>query len=142
MIIKKFSEFIALREEETSSEEKVSSEAPKEKSQESGDGESSEPKTKDVTIGTLESGDKVKGKMKVGHAVQLSSQDLSKIQNMRVTQYERDMYSFTNDASKEYKVSKDKEGKCTIFHNNQTLHKLVAVGVFMIPLATQKETEE
>jgi hypothetical protein len=51
---------------------------------------------------------------------------------MRVTQYERDMYDHER-GGKDYKIKKDAEGKCTIFHYNKTIHELTPVGVFMLP---------
>lgn len=91
-----------------------------------------EPATKEVTIGETSDGQKVKSVLKVGNTLEISPEEFTKLQNMRVTQYERDMLTHER-GSKEYKISKDSEGKCTIFHYHKTLHKLMPIGVFMLP---------
>ena len=121
MRVKSFYEF--LNEEEKP--------APDTKNDQEQGEESSDPKTKDQRIGYTADGDEVMSKMKVGHTIELSPEDFTKIENMRVTQYERDMYDHER-GGKDYKISKDADGKCTIFHYNKTIHELTPVGVFML----------
>lgn len=93
-----------------------------------------EPKTKDQRLGYMADGKEIMSKMKVGHTIELTPDDFTRLQNMRVTQYERDMYDHER-GGKDYKIKKDAEGKCTIFHYNKTIHELTPVGVFMLPKA-------
>jgi hypothetical protein len=92
---------------------------------------SAEPETKEITIGETNDGRKVRALLKLGNTLELTGDDFRKLMNMRVSQSERDMLTHMRGA-KEYKISKGKDKKYTIFHNNQTLHKLEAVGVFYI----------
>ena len=90
-----------------------------------------EPETKELVIGKTSDGRRVKAVMKLGNTVELSPEEFGKLMNMKVSQYERDMLTHMRGA-KEYKVSKGKDMKYTIFHNNQTTHELEPVGVFYI----------
>jgi|694.fasta_scaffold51005_7 hypothetical protein len=114
MKLKSFQEFL-------NEEEKAAPEA----------AETADPKTKDQRLGYKSDGAEVMSKMKVGHTIELTPEDFKKIENMRVTQYERDMYNHER-GGKDYKISKDAEGKCTIFHYNKTIHELTPIGVFKI----------
>jgi len=91
-----------------------------------------ESETKELTLGQTHAGTKVKATMKLGNTIELESDDFKKLINMRVSHKEEDMFNHIRGA-KEYKISKNKHHKYTIFHNNQTLHKLEPVGVFIIP---------
>jgi len=110
-MIKKFNEFLLEEEEKQESQ--------------------SEPETKEVSIGETADGRKVKAVLKLGNTLDLTPEDFTKLINMRVTQYQRDMLTHERGA-KIYKISKDKNHKYTIFHLHQTLHKLEPVGVFYI----------
>lgn len=90
-----------------------------------------EPETKELVLGKTSDGRKVKAVMKLGNTINLSSEEFSKLMNMKTSQYERDMLTHMRGA-KEYKISKGKDKKYTIFHNNQTTHELEPVGVFYI----------
>jgi len=107
-----------------------------EENETSSDNES--PKTKNIGIGETADGQKVMATMKLENTLKFSPEEFTKISNMRVTQYERDMLTHMR-GEKEYKVSKDKDGKCTIWHLNQTLHKLMPVGAFYLPKKAEKE---
>lgn len=115
-MLKSFQEFLLEQEE-----------APKEEA----------PRTKEITIGETADGQKIRATMKLENTVELSGEEITKLRNMRVTQYQRDMLTHMR-GEKEYKISKDKEGKFTIWHHNQTLHKLMPVGAFKLP--EQKES--
>lgn len=134
MRVKSFTEF--LNEEETAAPETELETKPEtkpeseEKTEEKP--EPAEPKTKDQRLGYTADGKEVMSKMKVGHTIELTPDDFTRIGNMRVTQYERDMYDHER-GGKDYKIKKDTEGKCTIFHYNKTIHELTPVGVFMLP---------
>jgi hypothetical protein len=91
-----------------------------------------DPKVKDQRLGYTAAGTEIMAKMKVGHTIELTPNDFSKMMNMRVTQYERDMYPHER-GGKDYKIEKDADNKCTIFHYNKTLHELTPVGVFELP---------
>ena len=123
-MIKNFKQFLLESEEAQSTEETEKKE-----------------ETKEISIGKTANGEKVNAVLKLWNTLKLSPEEFTKLQNMRITQYERDMLTHMKGA-KEYKISKDKEGKCTIFHYNQTTHKLMPVGVFMLPSKTQSENGE
>lgn len=109
-MIKNFQEFL-LEHEETSSPE---------------------PDTKELVIGKTAAGTRIKATMKKGNTLKFSPHEFSKMINMKVSSKEVDMLTHMR-GKKEYKVSKDKFHKYTIFHNNQTTHELEPVGVFVIP---------
>ena len=121
-MLKSFQEFI-LEQEEVQKEE-----TPKEES----------PKTKDIVIGKTPDGQKIRATMKLENTIELSEEEIVKLRNMKVTQYQRDMLTHMR-GEKEYKISKGKDGKFTVWHHNQTLHKLLPVGAFVLP--EKKESE-
>jgi hypothetical protein len=100
-----------------------------------------EPKTKDMKLGTTEDGTEVMCKMKVGHTIVLSAEEFSKLQNMRVSRNKEDMLGHYR-GGKDYKISKDKDGKFSIFHYNKTIHELTPVGVFTLPEKRDTALEE
>lgn len=115
-MIKSFQEFL-LEQEETAKEEA--------------------PRTKEIVIGETSDGQKIRATMKLENTIELTPEEIVKLKNMKVTQYERDMLTHMR-GEKEYKISKDAEGKFTVWHHNQTLHKLMPVGAFKLP--SQKDT--
>jgi len=121
-MLKNFKEFLLEQEEDKSKKEET-------------------PETKEIGIGKTADGTKIMAQMKLENTLKFSSEEFTKIQNMRVTQYERDMLTHMR-GDKEYKVSKDKSGKCTIWHLNQTLHKLMPVGAFQLPQKVEREESE
>jgi hypothetical protein len=108
---------------------------------EEADPQEQKEETKEISIGETEDGQKVKAVLKLWNTIKLSTEEFSKLQNMRITQYERDMLTHMKGA-KEYKISKDDKGKCTIFHYNQTTHRLMPVGVFMLPKKEKEDGKE
>ena len=88
-----------------------------------------EPGTKELVLGRTKSGRKITGKFKLGHTIALSPEDFSHLWLMKVTHKEEDMYDFAR-GGRDYRISKDEDGKCTVFHYNKTLHELLPVGVF------------
>jgi ABC-type uncharacterized transport system YnjBCD substrate-binding protein len=129
-MLKNFKEFLLEQEEEHNSDREDDSSKKEET-----------PKTKEIGIGKTADGTKVMAQMKLENTLKFSSEEFTKLQNMRVTQYDRDMLTHMR-GEKEYKVSKDKHGKCTIWHLNQTLHKLMPVGAFQLPQKIERESED
>ena len=88
-------------------------------------------RTKEERVGYTRDSKEIVAKLKLGHAIEFTPDDLRTLSNMKVTQYESDMYDYTR-GKKDYKIMKNSSGKFTIFHYHKTLHRLVPIGTFRI----------
>jgi len=88
-------------------------------------------RTKKELLGYTSESEPVMAVIKVGHTIELTPDDFKQLKNLKVTQYESDMYEHVR-GGKVYKIKKDGKGKYVIFHYHKTLHKLTPVGTFRL----------
>lgn len=132
-IITKFDKFLNEEEDAQEVAQSIDTPAPETpKEEDEGKDETHKKfRVKEERIGYTPDSKEVIAKIKLGHTIELTPDDLKTLSNMKVTQYESDMFEHTR-GGKEYKIKKDSSGKFTIFHYHKTLHKLTPIGTFRI----------
>ena len=85
-MLKRFEQFILEQEDNQDNQENQDNQTSQ---------ETEKPRTKDIGIGETADGQKVMATMKLENTLKFSPEEFTKIGNMRVTQYERDMLVHT-----------------------------------------------
>lgn len=96
----------------------------------------SQPASKTILLGKMGDGTEVHVALKVGHTIKMTAEEFAKLQNMRISQNNKDMLGHRR-GGKDYYISKKSDTDYTIFHFNKTVHKLTPVGVFKLPLPSK-----